>query len=85
MIPLAYEQLNVLYAVLGLSACHMGHLNSDRHLYESVAVDYRAKAINALGTTINKVCSGNFEGSDVDSVFATIQILLLHDVSCHSA
>jgi hypothetical protein len=63
----------------------MGHLNSEMHLYESVAVEYRAKAINALGTTINKVCSGNFRGSDVDSVFATIQILLLHDVSCHSA
>ncbi|CAI7604119.1 unnamed protein product [Penicillium manginii] len=80
VIPLAYEQLNVLYAVLGLSACHMGHLNSEMHLYESVAVEYRAKAINALGTTINKVCSGNFRGSDVDSVFATIQILLLHDI-----
>lgn len=77
---MAYEQLNLLYAVLGLSACHLGHLKSDKHLYESVALDYRAKAINALGITIRKVCSGDFTGGDRDSVFATIQILLLHDV-----
>ncbi|KAJ5242387.1 fungal-specific transcription factor domain-containing protein [Penicillium citrinum] len=56
VIPLAYEQLNLLYAVLGLSACHLGHLKSDKHLYESVALDYRAKAINALGITIRKIC-----------------------------
>lgn len=80
VIPLAYEQLNLLYAVLGLSACHLGHLKSDKHLYESVALDYRAKAINALGITIRKVCSGDFTGGDRDSVFATIQILLLHDI-----
>lgn len=81
MLPLAYEQLNMLYAVLALSACHLGRLNTEKHLYESVAVDYRAKAINALGIAIRKVCSGDFTGGDRDSVFATIQILLLHDVS----
>lgn len=85
MIPLAYEQLSLLYAVLGLSACHLGQLKSEKHLHESVAVDYRAKAISALGVTLRKVCSGDFTGGDRDAVFATIQILLLHDVSSCTA
>ncbi|KAJ5092076.1 fungal-specific transcription factor domain-containing protein [Penicillium alfredii] len=80
VLPLAYEQIGLLYAVLALSACHLGHLNSDRHLYEAVAVNYRVNAITALGAAIRKGCSGNFDKSERDGVFATIQILLLHDI-----
>ncbi|KAJ5082142.1 fungal-specific transcription factor domain-containing protein [Penicillium argentinense] len=80
VLPLAYEQFSLLYAVLALAACHLGHLSSDKHLIESVSVEYRAKAINALAIVIQKVCSGTFSGSDRDAVFATIQILLLHDI-----
>lgn len=79
MLPLAYEQIALLYAVLALSACHLGHLNQDKHL-ENVALDYGVKAITSLGITIKKICSGTFHENDRDGVFATIQILLLHDV-----
>lgn len=81
VLPLAYEQIGLLYAVLGLSACHLGNLKSDKDLYETTAVDYRVKAITALGAAIRKVCSGSFTDDERDGVFATIQILLLHDVS----
>lgn len=80
VLPLAYEQIGLLYAVLGLSACHLGHLRSDKDLYETAAVNYRVKAITALGAAIRKVCSGTFSDNERDGVFATIQILLLHDV-----
>lgn len=80
VLPLAYEQIGLLYSVLALSACHLGHLKSDSRLYETVAVDYRLKAIAELGTAIRKMGSGDFSANDRDSVFATIQILLLHDV-----
>ncbi|CEO58722.1 hypothetical protein PMG11_03427 [Penicillium brasilianum] len=80
VLPLAYEQIGLLYAVLGLSACHLGHLKSDKHLYETTAVDYRVKAITALGAAIRQVCSGSFNDNERDGVFVTIQILLLHDI-----
>ncbi|KAJ5127339.1 fungal-specific transcription factor domain-containing protein [Penicillium atrosanguineum] len=83
VLPLADEQIGLLYAVLGLSACHLGRLNNDAHLCESAAVDYRLKAISALGQKINKVGSGSFDENERDGVFATIQILLLHDI-CES-
>ncbi|KAJ5938210.1 fungal-specific transcription factor domain-containing protein [Penicillium verhagenii] len=83
VLPLAYEQIGLLYSVLALSACHLGHLNSDKHLYEAIAVDYRLKAIAELSVVIRKVCSGDFSDNDRDGVFATIQILLLHDI-CES-
>lgn len=82
VLPLAYEQIGLLYAVLALSACHLGHLKFDRNLYETVAVDYRLKAITELSVAIRKVCSGDFSADDRDGLFATIQILLLHDVRC---
>ncbi|KAJ5096933.1 fungal-specific transcription factor domain-containing protein [Penicillium angulare] len=83
VLSLAYEQIGLLHAVLALSACHFGHLNSDKHFHEAVAVDYRLKAIAELGVAIRKVSSGDFSDSDRDGVFATIQILLLHDI-CES-
>ncbi|KAJ5291877.1 fungal-specific transcription factor domain-containing protein [Penicillium angulare] len=83
VLSLAYEQIGLLHAVLALSACHFGHLNSNKHFHEAVAVDYRLKAIAELGVAIRKVSSGDFNDSDRDGVFATIQILLLHDI-CES-
>lgn len=80
MLFLAYEQIGLLYAVLALSACHLGHLTGDQNLYESIAVEHRVKAITALGVAIRTVCSGSSHENVRDGVFATIQILLLHDV-----
>ncbi|KAJ5729288.1 fungal-specific transcription factor domain-containing protein [Penicillium malachiteum] len=83
VLSLAYEQIGLLYSVLALSACHLGHLKFYRNLYEDIAVDYRLKAITELGTAIRKVGSGDFSANERDGVFATIQILLLHDI-CES-
>jgi len=81
VLPLAFEHICLLYAVLGLSACHLGHLKADSNLHETVAVNYRVKAFTALGTYIEKASCGTFDQNQRDGVFATIQILLLHDVS----
>lgn len=80
VLPLAFEQTSVLYATLALSACHLGHLKRDPDFHESIAVNYRLKAITALGATIKKGYSLNFDENERDGVFATIQLLLLHDV-----
>lgn len=80
VLPLAREQIGLLYSVLALSACHLGHLVSDNHLYGSVSVEYRVKAITELGISIRQIGTGQFTENDRDAVFATIQILLLHDV-----
>lgn len=81
VLPLAYEHIGLLHAVLSLSACHLGHLNMNKHLYESVAVNCRIQALTALGATIQRGYFKRFDDDERDSVFATIQILLLYDVS----
>ncbi|KAH8702250.1 fungal-specific transcription factor domain-containing protein [Talaromyces proteolyticus] len=83
VLPLAYEHIGLLYAVLALSACHLGRLKGDQHLCESVAVNYRLQAITALGAAIRKGFTVRFDDDELDSVFATIQTLLLYDI-CES-
>ncbi|KAJ6145550.1 fungal-specific transcription factor domain-containing protein [Penicillium chermesinum] len=83
VLPLARKQKGLLCAVLALSACHLGHLISDSSLRESVSLSYRAKAIAELGVSIGRVGTEAFTENDRDAVFATIQILLLHDI-CES-
>lgn len=80
ILPLAYEQFGLLYAVLGLAANHLGHLNSDKYLLDTVAVEYRLRALQALSDAISKGISGKLSPGERDSIFATIQMLLLHDV-----
>lgn len=79
--PLAYEQLGLLYAVLGLTACHMGINKEDVYLRETLAVEYRVRAIRCLGETLRNGISGELDENERDGIFVTIQILLLQDVS----
>ncbi|EHK19371.1 uncharacterized protein TRIVIDRAFT_125946, partial [Trichoderma virens Gv29-8] len=81
ILPLAYEQFGLLYAVLGLAANHLGHLNSDKYLLDTVAVEYRSRALKALSDAISKGILGKLGPSERDSIFAMIQMLLLHDIS----
>ena len=81
VLPLAYEHLGLLYAVLGLSACHAGIMTSDIYLRETLAVEYRLRAIRILGSIVKEASAGASHEDDRDSMFALIQILLLHDVS----
>lgn len=80
VLPLAYEQLGVLYAVLGLSACHRALTIGEDDLRE-VADEYRLRCINCLIHTIQNVISPQSHENERDGLFATIQLLLLHDVS----
>lgn len=50
-------------------------------MHETTAVEYRLKAIRALGELIYKSQTTSLSKEEQDTVFATIQILLLHDVS----
>lgn len=67
--------------MLGLSASHLGHLRSDDNLRYTVAIEHRVKAIGALSATINKGLTESLGDDERDAILATIQILLLHDVS----
>lgn len=82
VLPLAYEQLGLLYAVLGLTAIHMGIQKNDLYLRETLAVEYRVRAIGRLGQTLQNGLSRELSENERDGIFATIQILLLQDVSC---
>ncbi|KAL2814437.1 fungal-specific transcription factor domain-containing protein [Aspergillus granulosus] len=62
--PVPNIAIGLLYAILGLSAVHLGRLTNNWTLIKTTSVEYRLKAIRAL----KKNC-----------IFATIQVILLHD------
>ncbi|KAL4877990.1 fungal-specific transcription factor domain-containing protein [Aspergillus karnatakaensis] len=81
ILPLARKQIGLLYAVLGLSAVHLGRFTENTTLHETTSVEYRMKAIRALGELIKKSQDTSLSEEEQDAVFATIQILLLHDIA----
>ncbi|KAL4933268.1 uncharacterized protein BDV17DRAFT_105561 [Aspergillus undulatus] len=81
IIPLAKRQLALLYALLGFSAVHLGKLTENTTMHETTAVEFRMKAIRALGEIISKSQSASLSEEEQDAVFATIQLLLLHDIA----
>ena len=81
ILPLAYEQIGLLYAVLGITSFHLGTANEDSYLRDTLAVVYRTRAIRSLADTIEAGISGNIHENERDALFATIQLLLLQDVS----
>ncbi|KAL3449686.1 fungal-specific transcription factor domain-containing protein [Aspergillus insuetus] len=82
VLPLAYEQLGLLYAVLGLAACHSGLRNGEEDL-RGVADEYRLRCISCLRRSLEKGISPQSHENERDGLFATIQLLLLHDI-CES-
>ncbi|GAD96955.1 hypothetical protein PVAR5_5623 [Paecilomyces variotii No. 5] len=83
ILPLAHERIGLLCAVLGLSACHLGFLQNDALLTQTVAVEYQLRAIQALGEAIEKGNKATLDENEIDTILATIQILILHDI-CES-
>ncbi|PYI33079.1 C6 zinc finger domain protein [Aspergillus indologenus CBS 114.80] len=81
ILPLARKQIGLLYAVLGLSASHLGRLIGDEAMHEATAVEYRLKAIRALSGEIRKSQRTSLREEEQDTVLAIIQLLLLHDIS----
>ncbi|KAL2820918.1 fungal-specific transcription factor domain-containing protein [Aspergillus cavernicola] len=81
ILPLARKQIGLLYALFGFSAVHLGRLTENTTLHETTAVEYRVKAIRALGELIRRSQNTSLSEEEQDAVFATIQILLLHDIA----
>ncbi|KAL4785456.1 fungal-specific transcription factor domain-containing protein [Aspergillus varians] len=81
ILPLAKKQIGLLYALLGFAAVHLGRLTENSTLHETTAVEYRMKAIRALGEQIRKSQTTFLPEEEQDAVFATIQVLLLHDIA----
>ncbi|GKZ64072.1 hypothetical protein AnigIFM63309_010897 [Aspergillus niger] len=81
ILPLARKKIGLLYAVLGLSASHLGRITGDEFLHEATAVEYRMKAIRALSEEIRKSQRTSLLEDEQDTVLAIIQVLLLHDIS----
>lgn len=81
ILPLAYEHVAPLYAILGLSACHQGIQRNDKEMHDNEAVHYQLKAIRALAALLNKDRNSMLSEVEQDALLATIQILILHDVS----
>ncbi|KAJ0426897.1 fungal-specific transcription factor domain-containing protein [Aspergillus carlsbadensis] len=81
ILPLAKKQIGLLYAVLGLSAVHLGRLTGDKALIETTSVEYRLKAIRALSEQVRKGQNTSLSEEEEDCVFATIQVMLLHDIA----
>ncbi|KAL2809429.1 fungal-specific transcription factor domain-containing protein [Aspergillus granulosus] len=81
ILPLAKKQIGLLYAVLGLSAVHLGKLTQNKTFIETTSVEYRMKAIRALSEKIRKGQNTSLSEEEEDGVLATIQILLLHDIA----
>lgn len=60
----------------------MGITKEDEYLRETLAVEYRVRAIRWLGETLRNGISGELDENERDGIFVTIQILLLQDVGC---
>lgn len=58
----------------------MGINKEDEYLRETLAVEYRVRAIRWLGETLRNGISGELDENERDGIFVTIQILLLQDV-----
>ena len=56
-------------------------MTGDDYLQGTVAVEYRMKAIRSLGEFIQNGIYADFSEDERDGIFATVQILLLQDVS----
>lgn len=59
-------------------------MTADTYLRETLAVEYRLRAIRSLAKTLRNAIPGRLHENDRDGIFAIIQILLLQDVSAHS-
>ena len=81
ILPLAYEHVAPLYAILGLSACHQGIQQKNKEMHENEAVRYQLNAIRALAALLMNDGKSVLSEGEQDALLATIQILILHDVS----
>ena len=79
ILSLAYEHLDLLHALLGLSACH---ISSTKILHQATsALEHKLLALQALGSLlIKEECVGLSEIEE-DLTLSIVLLLLLQDVS----
>ena len=81
VLPMAYEHIGLLHAVLGLATCHMDAFAGDKPLHHAEALEHRLHAIQSLSSLIMDDRNGSLQEAEENFLLATILILVLHDVS----
>lgn len=79
VLPLAYHHEVVLHALLGLTACHISHLD-DGSPMTTASLKHRASALHGLVALLAKEEAHQLSRSDEEATFATVLLLVFHDV-----
>ncbi|VUC29723.1 unnamed protein product [Clonostachys rosea] len=82
VLPLAYHHEVVLHALLGLTACHMS-LSDDGSSMTTASFKHRAAALHGLVALLAKEETHQLSRSDEEATFATVLLLVFHDI-CES-
>ncbi|CAI6025710.1 unnamed protein product [Clonostachys chloroleuca] len=82
VLPLAYHHEVVLHALLGLTACHISHLD-DGSPMTTASLKHRASALHGLVALLAKEEAHQLSRSDEEATFATVLLLVFHDI-CES-
>ena len=83
VLPLAYEHVGLLHAILGLASCHLGITGDLIGYYKTEALKHRVEAIRCLAELLADERERLLPASHRDVVLAIINILVLHDI-CES-
>ena len=81
ILPLAYQHVGLLHALLGLSACHLG--TSDNGASQKIltaALEHKLLAIQSLGALLLKEECFGLNDIEEELTLAVVLLLVLHDV-----
>ncbi|KAG8159725.1 hypothetical protein KVR01_010362 [Diaporthe batatas] len=81
LLPLVYQHVGVLHAVLGLVACHLRSSKRDmRKATEADALCHRVAALRILGSLLAQEESQGLKAAEEEAVLAMILLLIFHDI-----
>lgn len=81
LLPLVYQHVGVLHAVLGLVACHLRSSKRDmRKATEADALCHRVAALRILGSLLAQEEVQGLKAAEEEAVLAMILLLIFHDV-----
>ncbi|GAW17732.1 hypothetical protein ANO14919_071980 [Xylariales sp. No.14919] len=81
VLPLAYRHHGVLYALMGLSACHL-HVSgkNESQQFVTLSLRYRVSALHYLGSLLSKEEASGLTIPEEEYVLGMVLLLVLHDV-----
>ncbi|CAG9984441.1 unnamed protein product, partial [Clonostachys byssicola] len=82
VLPLAYHHEVVLHALLGLTACHISLCDGGSPM-TTASLKHRASALHGLVALLAKEEAHQLSRSDEEATFATVLLLVFHDI-CES-